>query len=91
MDPLDLLIESLSPFDFAQDNVGELTLQARGGVREYWIINPEVTSIEVIEEADETEQLLAAAEPDSALRLHLPWLGELAVEPAAIFPVDIEN
>ena len=44
----DLLIEILSPSNPEHDSVRKRALYARGGVREYWLVSPEVATIEVL-------------------------------------------
>jgi Uma2 family endonuclease len=88
--PPDLLIEVLSPSNRGHDQVRKRTLYARGGVREYWIIDPDTASIEIIGADGETVQRMAAA-ADGELTLRSPLLGELAADPAALFPADFEE
>ena len=45
----DLIIEILSPATAERDRTYKRTLYARSGVREYWIVDPEKQSIEVME------------------------------------------
>ena len=44
----DLIIEILSPATAERDRTYKRTLYARSGVREYWIVDPEKQSIEVM-------------------------------------------
>ena len=74
--PPDLLIEVLSPSNRAHDQVRKRELYARGGVREYWIVDPEQRVIEIIDGHGVTvHRLDAASEPV----LRSPLLGELAL------------
>ena len=74
--PPDLLIEVLSPSNRAHDQVRKHELYARGGVREYWIVDPEQRVIEIIDGHGVTVHRLDAAS-DPVLRS--PLLGELAL------------
>ena len=46
--PPDLVIEVLSPSNRRHDVLTKRSLYARGGVREYWIVDPEARSIEIL-------------------------------------------
>ena len=46
--PPDLLIEVLSPSNRAHDLLTKRALYARGGVREYWIVDPASRTVEVM-------------------------------------------
>jgi Uma2 family endonuclease len=87
--PPDLLIEVLSPSNRAHDQVRKRALYAQGGVREYWIVDPEVATIEIIGADSETVQRVAAAA--GIVTLRSPLLGDLAADPATLFPTDIED
>ena len=88
--PPDLLTEVLSPSNRAHDQVRKRALYARGGVREYWIVDPDAASIEIIGADGETVQL-TTAETASVLALNSPLLGDLAADPALLFPTDTEG
>jgi Uma2 family endonuclease len=45
----DLVVEILSPSTAERDRELKLTLYARYGVREYWIVDPEDETVEVME------------------------------------------
>lgn len=82
--PPDLLIEVLSPANRAHDQVRKRELYARGGVREYWIVDPDARVIEVIDGRGVTVYRLdASSEPV----LRSPLLGEVAVSLDDIVPV----
>ena len=71
--PPDLLVEVLSPSNRAHDQVRKRALYARGGVREYWLVDPEQRVIEVINERGVTvHRVDARSEPV----LRSPLLGE---------------
>ena len=88
--PPDLLIEVLSPSNRAHDQVRKRALYAGGGVREYWIIDPDAATIEIIGADGKTVQRVAAT-PDTILTLRSPLLGDLAADPATLFPADTED
>lgn len=85
--PPDLLIEVLSPSNRAHDQVRKRALYAGGGVREYWIVDPDAATIEIIDHGGETVQHVVAAESD-ILTLRSPLLGDLAANPTSLFPAD---
>jgi Uma2 family endonuclease len=45
----DLVIEILSPSNRKHDQIVKRRMYARSGIREYWIVDPEVDSVEVLE------------------------------------------
>lgn len=51
--PPDLLVEILSPSTARTDRQAKRTLYAGHGVREYWIVDPDATRIEVASNPDE--------------------------------------
>lgn len=85
--PPDLLIEVLSPSNRAHDTVRKRALYARGGVREYWIVDPEAASIEIIGPDGQTVEKVSAA-AGALLHLRSPLLGELTTDAAEVFPRD---
>jgi len=85
--PPDLLIEVLSPSNRAHDQVRKRALYAGAGVREYWIVDPDAASIEIIGADGETVQRVVAV-VEGTLTLRSPLLGDLAADPTAIFPAD---
>lgn len=88
--PPDLLVEVLSPSSRAHDQVRKRALYASGGVREYWIIDPDTSAIEIIGADGETVQRVTAT-ADAILTLRSPLLGNLAADPESIFPAVTED
>ncbi len=88
--PPDLLIEVLSPSNRAHDQVRKRALYARAGVREYWIIDPDAATIEIIGADGETVQRVTAV-ADAVLTLRSALLGDLAADPTTLFPADAED
>lgn len=88
--PPDLLIEVLSPSNRSHDQVRKRALYASGGVREYWIVDPDAATIEIIGADGETVQH-AAAKSHAMLTLHSPLLGELVFDSTMLFPADFED
>jgi Uma2 family endonuclease len=82
----DLVVEILSSTTRRRDEVTKRKLYARFGVREYWVVDPELERIRVlrkgVDELDETDVLSAEAGSSLATDL-LPGL-EIAV--ADVFP-----
>lgn len=88
--PPDLLIEVLNPSKRAHDLVRKRQLYARGGVREYWIVDPDAASIEIIGSDGKTVQRVTAT-AESSVTLRSPLLGDLTADPSTLFPADIED
>lgn len=88
--PPDLLIEVLSPSNRSHDKVRKRALYASGGVREYWIVDPDAATIEIIGADGETVQRMAAA-TNAIVTLRSPLLGDLAADLASIFPAVTED
>ncbi|MEZ4564460.1 MAG: Uma2 family endonuclease [Thermomicrobiales bacterium] len=84
--PPDLLIEVLSP-PTAPMTRSASARSMLAGVREYWIVDPDAATIEIIDHGGETVQHVVAAESD-ILTLRSPLLGDLAANPASLFPAD---
>jgi Uma2 family endonuclease len=57
----DLVVEVLSPSSRRQDEVLKRDLYERGGVAEYWIVDPESESVKVFRRATEGEEAGSAA------------------------------
>lgn len=80
----DLVIEILSPSTAQRDLEQKRLLYGRFGVREYWIVDPETKSIEVLTQQGpglETWQRFA-----SGVKLISPLLPGLQIESVSIFP-----
>jgi len=79
----DLVIEITSPATEKRDRYYKKTLYARHGVREYWILDPEVKTVEVFTLAEEGSQLVKAYKTGETLRS--PLLEGLEVDLAKVF------
>jgi Uma2 family endonuclease len=81
----DLVVEILSPSTADRDRELKLTLYARYGVREYWIVDPEDSSVEVmaLEEAG-----VESARRYTTGRVESPVLPGLEIALAEIFASD---
>ena len=79
----DLIIEILSPATAERDRTYKRTLYARHGVKEYWIVDPETKSIEVMalqEKGFETAQVYKMGESLSS-----PLLNKLSLNLEEVF------
>ena len=79
----DLVVEVLSPSNRGHDLLTKRALYARAGVREYWIVDPEAHSVEVLtldRDAFHTVQVASAEET-----IISPLLGGAAFPVAAVF------
>ncbi len=82
--PPDLLIEVLSPSNRVHDLLTKRSLYARGGIREYWLVDPDARSIEILAlDRDAYHQVaaLSGREP-----LQSPLLGPLGIVSDDLFP-----
>jgi Uma2 family endonuclease len=79
----DLVVEILSPATEQYDRGYKRTLYARHGVREYWIIDPDAETVEVLAESD--EGLTPVATYGVSETLVSPLLGSLSVALGQIF------
>jgi Uma2 family endonuclease len=86
--PPDLLIEVLSPSNRGHDLLTKRALYARAGVREYWLIDPEARTIEILS-LDRDAFHLALAVSGGA-PLDSPILGQLPITANDLF-AGIEN
>jgi Uma2 family endonuclease len=79
----DLLIEVLSPSSRGHDTLTKRALYARAGVREYWIVDPENRTLEILtldRDSLHTRQIATGAETAAS-----PLLNDFAVPLAAVF------
>lgn len=83
--PPDLLIEVLSPSNRVHDLLTKRSLYARGGIREYWLVDPDARSIEILaldRDAYHQEAVLSGRAP-----LQSPLLGPLEIVTDDLFPI----
>jgi Uma2 family endonuclease len=86
--PPDLLIEVLSPSNRGHDLVTKRSLYARAGVREYWIVDPEAKTLEILSlDQGALRSIVVATGDDVPVS---PLLGSLSVHAATLFP-DIDE
>ena len=79
----DLIIEVLSPSNRGHDLLTKRSLYAQAGVREYWMVDPEARTIEILTlDRDALHLVSAASGSDTPLS---PLLGTLAITAADIF------
>jgi Uma2 family endonuclease len=79
----DLLIEVLSPSNRGHDLLTKRALYARAGVREYWLVDPEVRTIEILTlDRDAFHLAVAASGDESPIS---PLLGPPPVTAADLF------
>ena len=81
----DLVVEILSPSTAERDRELKLTLYARYGVREYWIVDPEDSSVEVMALGDAG---VASARSYTSGRVESSLLPELGITLGEIFASD---
>ena len=79
----DLVIEILSPSTASRDRADKLDVYARHGVREYWLVDPEIKRIEIF--VLEDEQLIRKAGHDSGEARSLAVLPGFAAPLADVF------
>ena len=79
----DLVVEILSPSTRGHDLLTKRALYARAGVREYWLVDPDARTVEVLRLVDDAFHLAQrAGERDTAASLLLPGA---ALDVAALF------
>jgi Uma2 family endonuclease len=81
--PPDLLVEVLSPSNRGHDLLTKRALHARAGVREYWLVDPEARTIEILTLDRDAFHLAVAAVADETPVS--PLLGPLPTTAAALF------
>jgi Uma2 family endonuclease len=79
----DLLVEVLSPSNRGHDLLTKRALYARAGVREYWLVDPEERTIEILALDRDAFHLAVAASGDETPVS--PLLGTLPVTASAFF------
>ena len=79
----DLVIEILSPATAGRDRSFKRTLYARSGIREYWLVDPETKSIEVLTLGERGYQPAGRYEKNQ--RLSSPLLADLEIALDEIF------
>ena len=79
----DLVVEILSPGTATYDRGYKQALYSRHGVREYWLVDPDAETVEVL--AESQEGLAPVASYGAAGTLTSPLLDGLAIELAGIF------
>lgn len=79
----DLVIEILSPATSKRDLVAKKKLYAKHAVREYWIVNPDDQTIEVMTWAEEGFKTVQVYPQDGTL--HSPILPEFSLSVKEIF------
>ena len=79
----DLVVEVLSPSTRGHDLLTKRALYARAGVREYWMVDPDARTIEMLALDRDALHLVAAASGDE--RPVSPLLGVLPITAAGIF------
>ena len=84
----DILIEVLSPSNRTHDVLTKRALYGRAGVREYWIVDPEARTIEILALDRDALHRVAVWSGDDTMTS--PLLGSLPSPAAAIF-ADVEE
>ena len=82
--PPDLAIEILSPGTVRNDRGRKKQLLARHGVREYWLVDPDAVSIEVM--ALQDERFVTAGVASGTARIESPLLPALTLSPSDLVP-----
>jgi Uma2 family endonuclease len=82
--PPDLLIEVLSPSNRDHDRLTKHALYGLAGIREYWIVDPEARTIEILTlDRDALHTTTVAAGADTLVS---PLLGALDITVESLFP-----
>ena len=82
--PPDLIVEVLSPSNRGHDLLTKRALYARAGVREYWIVDPEAKTLEILALDRDALHSIAIASGDDVPTS--PLFGSLAVSVDSLFP-----
>lgn len=82
--PPDLLVEVLSPSHRGHDLLTKRALYARAGVREYWIVDPEAKTLEILTLDRDALHSVAIATGDDVPTS--PLFGSLAISAKTLFP-----
>jgi len=82
--PPDLLIEVISPSNRVHDVFTKRALYARAGIREYWIVDPEARTLDILT-LDRDAFHLAVKAAGSEMPIS-PLLGQLSVAVDDLFP-----
>jgi Uma2 family endonuclease len=80
--PPDLVVEILSPGTRQRDLKTKRALYARFGVAEYWLVDPEVRTVTMLNLVDDSYETIPSAENGT---IHSHVLPGLAVDPSAVF------
>ena len=81
--PPDLVVEVLSPSNRGHDLLTKRALYARAGVREYWLVDPEARTIEILAlDRDALHLAIAASGNETPIS---PLLGPLPIATADLF------
>jgi Uma2 family endonuclease len=83
--PPDLIVEVLSPSNRVHDEVTKRALYARAGVREYWIVDPDQRTLQIL--SLDGNAVHAESGND---RLASPLLGPLNIAVDDLFPAITE-
>ncbi|MFQ5794251.1 MAG: Uma2 family endonuclease [Candidatus Bipolaricaulia bacterium] len=81
----DLVVEIISPGTEGRDRGYKKTLYARHGVREYWLVDPETKTVEVLTLGRKGQGFETLAVYQRTEVLHSPLLKELEVDLQEIF------
>jgi Uma2 family endonuclease len=79
----DLVVEILSPATAGYDRGYKQTMYSRHGVREYWLVDPDAATVEVLTES--AQGLMPAATYTREDTLTSPLLAGLAIDLAPVF------
>jgi Uma2 family endonuclease len=87
----DLIVEIVSPSNRGRDLLLKRALYARAGVREYWLVDPQARSIEVLALAGEAYHRIQAAESTGTITSPLLDDAEIALVSVFAGIEDIEG